>query len=404
MNNELIACYQVTEETRLMLRLALRERLPQAPEGIDWDTFRETMDKHRIYPLVIRGLRQQDPGILKACPVLEKYRDRQGYYTMESFKRIRTLAEIAAAFDKEGIRMLSMKGPLLSMDLYGDPSMRHSRDLDLLVSEADYFGACQCLLGLGFERQENVHETTYLRSRLSLLYSDDKHTEFSRDGLSVELHWRGSIWYDLNVDQLWDRRETKLLMGTPVHQMGAMDEWPYLISHAAVHGYMRLRWLLDLYELQKDPRFRWEQMYEIMASRGHGAVLLETLLVLFRLEVLPMEPVETELFSLRREGDGVRFAYAEELRRDAQDAIRFAQMVMPLMLVEKDMGSELWYDYRRQLPMEEEKTPLWVKLVNIFRPEEVDYALIDLPDRWFWLYFLIRPVYWVWRKLTGGKK
>lgn len=404
MNNELIACYQVPEETKLMLRLALREKLTQIPEGIDWDTFRETMDKHRIYPLVIRGLRQQDPVLLSDCPALKHYLSKQSYYAMESIKRIQALAEIAAAFEAQGIRMLSMKGPLLSIDLYGDPSMRHSRDLDLLVSEADYFAACQCLIGLGFARQENVHETTYLRSRLSLLYSDDKHTEFARGNLSVELHWRGSVWYDLNVDELWDRRETKLLMGKPVYQMGATDEWPYLISHAAVHGYMRLRWLLDLYELQKDPRFRWERMYEIMASRGHGAVLLETLLVLFRLEVLPMEPVKTELFELRRQEGGVCFSYAESISRDARDAIRFSELVEPLMLVEKKMGSELWYSYRKQLPMEEEKTPLWVKIVNLFRPEEVDYELIDLPDRWFWLYFLIRPVYWVWRKVFGGKK
>lgn len=387
-----------------MLRLALRQTAAKIPENIDWDAFCQTMDKHRVYPLVIRGIRQLPADVVERYPVLKSYRARQNSYAMESLKQMKALSQIAGAFADAGIRMLSMKGPLLSVELYGDPAMRSSHDLDVLVSENDYFAACQCLKSMGYERRENIYESTYLRSRLTLLYSEDKHTEFRKDGVCIELHWRGSIWYKSNLEDLWENRETKMLLGKPIHQMGRIDEWPYLISHAAVHGYMRLRWLMDLYELQKKPEFSWSKIYSQMRENGNAAVLLETLIVMFRLGVLPMEEIRTDLFRIGREDGSVVLHYSGEIREDVEDAVRFAEAAYPIMMVDRKMGSDDWHAYRSMLPMEEAKQSLLVRIVNIFRPVDVDYELIDLPDSLFWLYFIIRPVYWLWRKLFGGKQ
>ena len=193
-------------------------------------------------------------------------------------------------------------------------------------------------------------------------------------------------------------------MGHSVAVMGADDRYPALFTHAAEHGFMRLRWLLDLYELQKKPGFSWERVYGLMERQGVGEVLLEAMLVMYRLRLPGLPDLDWGRFSLTREEGGVVLRVAPELEKAAERAKALCDGVRPLLEREVRPTAPEWKAYDRLLPNAVYgKTPVqWI--LTVMGPTVHEFKLIDLPDWQFWLYFIIRPYNWVRRKLFGGKK
>ena len=393
--------WDLPRELEAILKLALGQQADF--EGLDWEYFGRLVSQHKIQPLLIRGIRRLGPQAEK-YPSLAALAREQNRYAAGNMRRLQALAEVNAAFAREGIRMLSMKGPLLSMELYGDPGMRTSKDLDLMVSPADLSRAGEVLKGLGYELEPHPYATTPLRHKYYNLIENEKHEVYHRSEICIELHWQHDYQTEQSFDALWERREERPFMGGKTAVMGADDRYPALFIHAAEHGFMRLRWLLDLYELQKKPGFSWERIFELMEQQGVGEVLLEAMLVMYRLRLPELKDVDVGRFSLTGGEGGVTLGVAPELEKTAKQAADLCDGVWPMLLQERRPTDPEWKAYDRLLPRAVYgKTPIqWV--LTVMGPTVFEFELIDLPDWLFWLYFIIRPFNWVRRKLLGGKK
>ena len=393
--------WDLPRELEAMLKLALGQQADF--EGLDWDYFGRLVSQHKIQPLLIRGIRKLRPEAEK-YPSLAALAREQNRYAAGNMRRLQALAEVNAAFTREGIRMLSMKGPLLSMELYGDPGMRTSKDLDLMVSPEDLSRAGEVLKGLGYELEPHPYATTPLRHKYYNLIENEKHEVYHRSEICIELHWLHDYQTEQSFDALWERREERPFMGGKTAVMGADDRYPALFIHAAEHGFLRLRWLLDLYELQKKPGFSWERIFGLMEQQGVGAVLLESMLVMYRLRLSNLKDVDGDRFSLTGGEGGVALRVAPELEKTAKQAAALCDGVWPLLVQERRPTDPEWKAYDRLLPRAVYgKTPIqWV--LTAMGPTVYEFELIDLPDWLFWLYFIIRPFNWAYRKLFGGKK
>lgn len=282
--------------------------------------------------------------------------------------------------------------------------MRTSRDLDLMVPEADLARAGEILRELGFELEQNPYATTPLRHRFYRLVEHEKHEVYNQGELCIELHWKSDYQAESSFEDVWRGREEQQLMGRPIALMGAAERYPALIIHAAEHGFLRLRWLLDLYELQKKPRFSWDKTYAAMKAQGVGELLLETILVLYRLDLPGLPDLSCNGFAVIRENGCVALRVLEEQEQNAEKAKRLSDAVYPLMLRQVGPTEPEWKAYDRHLPTAiYGKTPLQMVLLAL-GPTKHEFELIDLPDWLFWLYFIIRPINWLRRKLFGGKK
>lgn len=392
--------WKLPKELNLALDIALRKSVV-IPEDTDWSRFEDAVRQHRIQPLLIRGLRSMDRQTLEQYPVLSMYRGQQNKYTMESLNRLNALAEIGGAFSDAGIPLISMKGPLLAIELYGDPSLRTSRDLDVMVEERDLERAGEVLLKLGYSLEGGPFRQTPLRKKYLKLIELEKHEIYQKGDICVELHWKSNFQAEQSFRELWSGREEQMILGKRIAVMGAGDRYSALIIHAAEHGFLRLRWLLDLYELQKKPQFSWEKAYERMCAQGVGELLLETMLVMYRLDLPGLEDVCWNGVSLTREEGCVCLRVSDPLVRDAQKARSLCDAVYPLLLHEVRRGDREWTDYDSQLPTCINQKTFLQNILIVCGPSTYDFELLDLPDSLFWLYFLIRPFHWLWRKLTG---
>ena len=390
--------WRLTPELSLMLDIVLRKK-PQIPEDLDWDRFESALQQHRVQPLLIRGLKGMGADTLEGYPVLKKYRAQQNKYALESLRRLQALAQVNTALAGNGIRMISMKGPLLSIELYGDPSMRTSRDLDVMVAEEDLYRAGDILTGLGYVPEANPFHKTPLRRKYYGIIEPDKHLVYHKEDVCVELHWKGNFQTEETFNALWERREEQLLFGQPIAVMGADDRYPALIIHAAEHGFHRLRWLLDLYELQKKPRFRWEKTFRQLSAQGLGELAMETMLVMYRLNLPGLEDISFDGISLTRLEDGLCLRLPEALEQTGRRALALCEAVYPLWQSETKWGDPRQKNHDRLLPVSLLPQSPLQKLLIVIGPSSYELKLIDLPDWLFWLYFIIRPFNWLRRKL-----
>ena len=399
LHEKLLPFWELTPEQRLMLDIVLRLD-PQVPEGLDWEAFDASVRKHRLQPLLIRGLKSMDRQALEQYPALKRYLGMQNKYSMESFHRLQALAQVNAALAEAGIRMISMKGPLLAMEAYGDPSLRTSRDLDVMVPEADLSRAGEVLEALGYVPEENLFRKTPLRRKFHNFVELEKHDVYARDDVVLELHWKDDYQSEDSFEELWDRRQEQLLLGQPIASLGAGDRYPALIVHAAEHGFHRLRWLLDLYELRKKPGFCWEKLWEQMSRQGTGSLLLETLIVMYRLDLPGLEDLVWEGFRLSRTGEGICLGVGAQLDEDMTRALALSEAVPPLWQEELKWGNELQKRYDRLLPVSLLRRTMWQVLLRVLGPSKYELELVDLPDWLFWVYFIIRPFSILWRRLV----
>ena len=389
--------WNLSPELSLLLDIVLRKG-PAVPEGLDWERFDAAVRQHRLQPLLNRGLRAMDIDVVEQTPALKKYRGQQNQYTHESIQRLQALAQVSAALAENNIRMISMKGPLLSMELYGDPSLRTSRDLDVMVAEEDLDRAGEILVELGYEAEVNPFHKTPLRRKYYSIIELEKHAVYNRGDICLELHWKGNFQTEESFNALWEQREEQMVLGRKIAILGTADRYPALIIHAAEHGFHRLRWLLDLYELQKKPAFRWEEVCEHLSARGLGALLLETMLVMYRLRLPGLEDVDFDGISLTRKDDGICLSLREDLTQEGYLAKRLCDAVYPLWQSEVCWGDQRQRVYDKLLPTSLIQKSLLQKILINFGPSSYDLELIDLPDWLFWMYFIIRPFHWLIRK------
>src|SRR6185295_18513676 len=94
------------------------------------------------------------------------------------------LGEILDLFERNGIPAMPFKGPVLAFQLYDQPGLRSSVDLDFLVHAEDILHARSVLLTRGYQTNcppERSGQAAYLRVRNEL--------HFAREGTcAIELH------------------------------------------------------------------------------------------------------------------------------------------------------------------------------------------------------------------------
>jgi hypothetical protein len=135
-------------------------------------------------------------------------------------------AEVASAFDREGIETLLLKGPVLARWLYPD-EVRPYCDSDLMVARVDRARAVGVLERLGF-----VDDRSWMPSPACV---DPGGTPFSRGGVLVELHCQ-LPGLEGDPDAIWARlaasAERQVIAGVELR----VPDRDVVLLHVALHA------------------------------------------------------------------------------------------------------------------------------------------------------------------------
>jgi len=195
----------------------------------------------RLAGIYLRGLREL--GRIAA-------QDSRLARQLESFQRVevahylRASGEAAAVLRMladDGFQPLVLKGQSVAARLWPEPWMRPTGDIDVLLEEGAIGDAIAALTRRGFRAVETERRARW-QPRLHAI-------DLDRGGMPIDLHSHlfSSIGSGLDTRAVLDRAVPGNLFDVPVRVLAPADEILFLLIHAAKHGAVRTKWLLDLH-------------------------------------------------------------------------------------------------------------------------------------------------------------
>ncbi|MNC20659.1 hypothetical protein D3C75_686170 [compost metagenome] len=382
----------ISGELKLLLKLLQSDAAPEdkgdeleVPASMDWKLFVRLAVHHRVFPYIYPRISRLGPGVPpEVVQVLQTEYRRNTVQMLQLCAEMRKLADELAA---EDIRAIFLKGPVLAQELYGDLSLRTSRDLDFVVPITGLEKAEALLVAQGYVKEEEFES----------IMGDWKwrqhHMTFHHPVrmLTAEVHWRmnPAPSKEPGFDELWKRRRTSGPMGRNVHFLGDEDLFMYLAAHGARHGWSRLRWLLDIRQmLLRAPDAG--RLVGLLRRYHYSDVGGQTLILAAG---LLNAPVDAGFAVLTQRPKAVLLAN-----------LAMFYIVRTVNLHHPPLPPDVDRHYRHYQPAILPFRQRVVYALGFLHPYAADAKTLPLPHSLYFLYFPLRPFLWAWRKATDRQE
>ena len=217
-------------------------RLVELVSAADWSRLLVLAEEHGVLAHLARGLRELDenlvpPEIKRTLLELQRI---QVFSTLRLTAELFHLLELLAA---KGIAAVVVKGPVLAMQAYGDPTMRSYGDLDLLVRQRDIRRATESLQSTGYQAAVPLSAIAAGKIPGQYLFSKPD------SELIVELHNDFTLRYfprRLPIEEFFARQIRVRIDGHNAPALSVEDELVLICIHGAKHLWERLIWIADV--------------------------------------------------------------------------------------------------------------------------------------------------------------
>jgi hypothetical protein len=344
-------------------------------EGIAWDYLLNNARRHGLIPLVYHHLNAACPEMVPqaAWESLKEAVQRNAAWNMLLTVELR---QILSEFEAEGIRAVPYKGPALAVFVYGSLSLRQFVDLDLLIHRQDFHLAAQLLISQGY------HPVVPLSgSQEEALLKWYHHCGFIHEtkGIMVEIHWEITRWFlslSFDVDDIWQRLETRRLMGKAIFNLSPEDLLLVLCVHSESHRWERLSWIADVAALiEVYPHLDWEKTLNLAGRMRCERMLF---LGLSLAQELPGASLPRQICQGIKADPAIP-SLTRKVRRRLFGQETQSLQFMPATRFHLQTRARLWDKIRHLFHA-------------AFSPSDEDLEFASLPAQVFFLYYLLRPV------------
>ncbi|OGT42968.1 MAG: hypothetical protein A3F13_08095 [Gammaproteobacteria bacterium RIFCSPHIGHO2_12_FULL_40_19] len=354
---------------------------------VDWREFTRLIFWHKITPIIYPMLK------VSSCQSIPEYIlfDIRSHYhanakrmlmlTMELFRIINILNE-ADIFN------ITFKGPILAKKLYANFVMRESQDIDILIHQRDLSIAHSFLLENGYQRIQ-PRSLTPKQDFYYVKYKNDFVYYQQKLNIKLELHWRFFDFpklFNLSVDEIKDNYQSEIISGVSIKTLAEQDEFLYLFAHGATSQWFRLFWLCDIMQFIKhhsamDP----VAMLTYSKKLGMQRAMLEGYLMM---QLLFLRALPSQMQKLIHQDKAVFSLTKSSLTMIHTSSHPFTSPLGMLIRYFKLNGS---WRYRFSL----------IKHRLMMSP--ADWAVLKLPDAFFFLYSILRLFTWCFRRIKRSK-
>jgi hypothetical protein len=350
------------------------------PDKIRPDVFMEIVRHHKLIPHLYPVLTNRCENVSEA--IRAQFRQSLQQHHLHILKLSGELARLSKSFAANDLPWLSVKGPALSLLLYGDIAMRQSGDLDILVDEKDLTRAQQLLKDAGYYTTSNDQAFNKRQLAHYRKYDSNYSWVHPAKNIHVELHWQ--LIPDEGADDRTNRlrNRTDIMVGNhPIPTLRRTTYVLYLCRHGSAHLWFRLFWLWDV-------AFIFRHLHENECRE---------LIPLIR--QLRLEKIFAQAAYLSQQIFGVSppsaFAQRTCSNRILTPAFRYI-----LTNSTNTATRRLWCEYIYQLRLQS-GLRYWWALSALRWNNPRDWETIRLPEALFFLYYVIKPVAFIIRKLRG---
>jgi hypothetical protein len=209
---------------------------------LDWAGLFLLAEEHGVIGLLARRLRDLQETRVPA-EIRQKLQERHRAQLLFTLSMTAELFRVLGRLSSASIGTLVVKGPVLSVQAYGDPGLRQYIDLDLLVRHKDVRHVTEIMTAAGYEPDVPLNAIDAGKIPGEYL--------FTRTGtkLLVELHTEHTFRYfpkPLPLEKLFERQIRVMVDAHEVPALCAEDELVLICIHGAKHFWERLIWVADV--------------------------------------------------------------------------------------------------------------------------------------------------------------
>ena len=217
--------------------------------------------KHGILLLVNDAMKGCHDKVFNATEC-EQWRAVTSSATLYSLSMHRELQRLQQLFIENKLTAMPFKGPALSAAIYGDPALRMSRDLDILVKRKSVIPVIELLIEEGYRLNFDFEKLRDLVNPGSHMH--ECVLQHSSCLWSVEIHWAvsapwrsnplpDSVLHELSMPEGGDGTEMLL----------------YLCVHGARHWWWQLKWVVDVDRcVGSVDNVDWKEVFARARKRG----------------------------------------------------------------------------------------------------------------------------------------
>ena len=364
---------------------------------IDWIAVVRTALHHGVAGLLCRSIGALPRGIVpeEIAAAATVYLDRAN---TEGCALLGQLMEVLDVLATNDIAALSFKGPALGVLAHVSPTIRPSRDIDVLVHKRDMDRTIAALGHLGYRLGVNLPPKAMTASHecygQDIVFADGRtpvepHCAFTPSTLAV----------DLDLEGIWRRATPLILDGRTVPTLSLEDTVLVACVHGSKEQWWRLLWVADVAALiHRHPGLDWAAL--LQRAREAGAYRMLLLGVALARELLSCALPDHVATAI-----------------DGDDALsRWVKQIAHKVCASQTAGAQrldrvsLYYWRLRERPRDRLRC-VWRTLIT---PRDDHYKMIRLPDALFGGYvvvklvhdYLLYPLWWVakgrWRRHTAA--
>ena len=373
--------YRVSQEDRIRAAISAKP---------DWDEYLFLVDRHRTPALSWAAL-SRVPAIAIPEAARLQLQKRSDACRLQALQYTSQFVQILKQLNRAHIAAMPLKGPILSFDLYGDPCLRHFRDLDLAVAEDDLEKARTCLESAGWNLEPGFVSLSPRQWASCLSNEYEMVFTHCATACTLELQWRNKWESREATDTRWKRSAESDWRGYSIRIMHPGDLVLYLCAHGGHHAWFRAKWIGDLARAHASGLLDWNSAFGQARRSRQERILLAAaslLQILYGLDV----PASTE-----------NFATIAPLLTE-----------MPLQALTNPKVPEYRTDlaslrYRLRITRYESMLApreSWRQIINQLFHCRDDFNTFPLPDSLFWAYKPLRPILWFLRFIhaTGANR
>jgi hypothetical protein len=339
----------------------------------DWPHALQVAQAQGLGALLARALREADAP----ASIQVDVRDAITASSARTLGQIRLLADVLGALEECGVPAIPYKGPVLAQQLYGDPTLRSSTDLDIVVPRESYAAARKALVGLGLAPRAG-----HTPRQEATLFRWLGHASFGHGADDfIELHWRFAplqFPFALTPEMAIARAGRLIVAGRTVGAMAPADLAATLAMHAARHLYERLEWLAGI------TRLILEHGTDASGLLTHAERLRarRTLLVTAGVAIRVLDAPLSEAWHASLAAD----SQSDHLAAELSDVVHASWREGAPQLE----GAALQRLLARMMDSRADRLQSLVRAAML--PTQREWEAIELPDALTPLYHVIRPV------------
>ncbi|MDF1655423.1 MAG: nucleotidyltransferase family protein [Coxiellaceae bacterium] len=350
----------------------------------DWKQFFQLANRHGLVPLAYRNASLLIADLIPE-DIAGRLKNRYQQIAQRNLQLTAECARLQKICSDNSVPISFIKGVALAIQVYNDPTLRTYSDIDAFVDKKYHSTILPALKNYGgtFKHEFSAKQLNY-----HLKYYKDFPIRLKSSNSLFEMHWH----YSYNPNELQQLNKNQLQFSQPIQwnniELSTLEPHAhccYLAFHGSLHGWSSYKWLIDFYHCLRlcDLKrvLQLSEAFHVSHHVKHAILLCQ------------------QIFTVDN-----HYSLAA---RDKTKAVVSAYKIMNDILFDNKKVNNLQIRLKKfQLFWQlAEKKSYWLqKLLHSAQPDFEIWSKHPLPEPLFFLYYFIRPIYWVDRFMLKPKK